>query len=63
MILALRDGEITKAEGRILSGKMDAFNDFGKAPAVEVREFTDFEAKNGELHVKMPACAVAQIRL
>ena len=63
VILALRDGEITKAEGRILSGKMDAFNDFGKAPAVEVREFTDFEAKNGELHVKMPACAVAQIRL
>ncbi len=63
VVIALRDGEIGKASGRILAGRVDAYNDFGKKPAVQVKKFRDFEVKNGELHVKMPACAVAEIRL
>ena len=63
VVISLRDEQVKKAAGRILTGKMDAFNDFGKKPAVKVKKFTDFEVKDGELHVRMPACAVAEIRL
>ena len=52
-------GEIA---GRILQGKMDAYNDFGSAP-LKAESFTDFEIRNDEIIVQMPACAVAEIRL
>jgi len=51
-----------KATGRILQGKMDAYNDFGNAP-LKTQTFDDFEIHDGILHVKMPPCAVAEIRL
>ena len=51
-----------EAEGRILSGKMDEYNDFGRVP-LAIRTFTDFERKDGKLVVRMPACSVAEIRL
>ena len=60
--IALRDETIGDAKGRILSGKMDAYNDFENAP-LGIREFTDFSVKNGRLTVKLPACAVAEITL
>ena len=62
VMIDLRDGEIRKAEGRILTGKMDAFNDFGKAP-LKAEPFSDFRIQNGMLHVNMPPCSVAEIRL
>ena len=62
VVIDLRGEEIVKAEGRILTGKMDAYNDFGNAP-LKTETFTDFAVKDGKLHVKMPACAVAEIRL
>jgi len=51
-----------KAEGRILQGRMDAYNDFDNA-AISTKPFTDFEIRGGEITVRMPACAVAEIRI
>ena len=62
VVISLRDEAVTQAEGRILTGKMDAYNDFGSAP-LKTEPFSDFEIRNGELHVKMPPCAVVEIRL
>ena len=31
--------------------------------AMAVKDFTDFEVKNGDLVIRMPACAVAEIKL
>ena len=56
------DTEVTAVCGRILHGKMDAYNDFDNAP-LKISEFTDFEMKDGKLIVKMPACSVAEIRI
>ena len=58
----LRDEQIGGAEGRILAGRMDQFNDFDSAP-LKAEAFTDFRVENGVLKVKMPACSVAEIRL
>jgi len=58
----LRGGTVRGAEGRILSGRMDEYNDFGNAP-LEIRKFADFGVKDEKLVVRMPACSVAEIRL
>lgn len=50
------------AEGRILQGKMDAFNDFDKAP-LKTEAFRDFDLSGNEIHVRMPACSVAELRI
>ncbi len=60
--VALREEAIFGAEGRILTGKMGEYNDFGNAP-LKVKEFTDFAFRDGKLVVRMPACSVAEIRL
>ena len=51
-----------KATGRILQGKMDAYNDFGNAP-LRTESFSDFEIRGDEIHVRMPACSVAELRI
>ena len=53
---------IASAEGRILHGKMDAYNDFGSAP-LKTAAFGDFEAAGQDLRVRMPACSVAELRI
>jgi len=60
--VSLKGEKIKGAEGRILAGKMDEYNDFGRE-TLAVRLFSDFEVKDGELVIRMPACAVAEIRL
>ena len=62
VLVSLRDEKITEAQGRILTGRMDEYNDFGNAP-LKVESFTDFRIRDGALLVKMPACATAEIRL
>ncbi len=62
VVIDLRDEAVTRAEGRILTGKMDAYNDFGNDP-LKAEPFTDFAVRDGKLYVQMPACAVAEIRL
>jgi len=60
--VSLKGEAIRGAEGRILSGKMDDYNDFGKEK-LAVKPFTDFEVRDGNLIVRMPACSVAEMRL
>ena len=62
ILVHLKDGEVTAAEGRILTGRMDQYNDFGKAE-LAVEPFADFTVEKGELKVRMPACSVAELRL
>ena len=62
IIVSLKGEKIGGAEGRILTGKMDEYNDFGKE-TLAVKPFSGFEVKDGELVIRMPACAVAEIRL
>ena len=52
-------GEVT---GRILQGKMDAYNDFGNSP-LKTEAFSNFEARGDEIIVRMPACSVAELRV
>ena len=60
--VSLRDEAVPDAKGRILTGRMDAYNDFGNAP-LKTEEFSGFEIRNGELQVTLPPCSVAEIRL
>ena len=60
--VSLKGERISGAEGRILAGKMDEYNDFG-SETLAVQPFTDFETRDGNLMIRMPACAVAEIRL
>ena len=50
------------AEGRILQGKMDAYNDFDNAP-LKTEAFGDFDISGKEIRVRMPACSVAELRI
>ncbi len=56
------DCPVSEARGRILQGRMDAFNDFGSAP-LKVEPFDGFTVLDGALCVNMPACSVAEIRI
>ena len=53
-----------KAQGvraRVLSGAMDAYNDFGDAKRVTIRPFDGVEVKDNTLCFRMPACAVMEV--
>ena len=52
----------SEAAGRILQGKMDAYNDFESSP-LKTEAFTDFEIRGKEILVRMPACSVAELRI
>ena len=56
-------GQPARVEGgRILQGRMDAYNDFENAP-LKIESFTDYEAAGGKVRVSMPPCSVAELRL
>ena len=56
------DGKPAEVTGRILQGRMDAYNDFDSAP-LKITEFTDYEITENGILVKMPPCAVAELRI
>ena len=60
--ICLKGEAIGEVSGRILSGKMDAFNDFDNAP-LAIQPFTGFEVRSGLLKVTLPPCSVAALRL
>ena len=60
--VSLKDETVQAAVGRILTGAMDAYNDFGNAP-LKIEDFSGFEIRGGELQVTLPPCSVAEIRL
>ena len=53
---------VSGAAGRILQGKMDAYNDFDDAP-LKTEDFGDFDIRGNEIRVRMPACSVAELRI
>jgi alpha-N-arabinofuranosidase len=53
---------VKEAKGRILQGKMGEYNDFDNAP-LKTEAFSDFSIQGDTLRVKMPGCAVAEIRM
>ena len=60
--ISLRDEAIQQVSGRILTGAMDAWNDFGRSP-LAVQSYTDFTVRDGRLKAKLPPCAVAELKL
>ena len=62
VVIRLKDEAIAKAEGRILTGRMDQYNDFGKEE-LKVESFSDFCIKDGSMTVKLPACSVAELKI
>ena len=60
--ISLRDEAIQQVSGRILTGAMDAWNDFGRSP-LAVQPYTDFTVRDGRLKAKLPPCAVAELKL
>ena len=56
------DQPVASAAGRILQGKMDAFNDFDDSP-LRTEDFTGFEIRDGALRISMPPCSIAEIRM
>ena len=61
-MIHLKDEAVTKAEGRILTGRMDQYNDFDRAE-LAIAPFADFSIEKGQLTVRMPACSVAELRI
>ena len=62
VVIHLKDEAVTKAEGRILTGRMDQYNDFDRAE-LAIAPFADFSIEKGQLTVRMPACSVAELRI
>lgn len=56
------EGKTAEVNGRILQGKMDAYNDFDNAP-LKIEAFTDFTSDDTGISVRMPPCAVAELRI
>ena len=54
--------QAAEAAGRILQGKMDAYNDFDSAP-LKAEPFTEIGISGDTVTVKMPPCSVAEIRI
>lgn len=50
-----------KASARILTGTVDAYNDFDAAENVRITAFDKLQIENGALSFTMPACSVMEI--
>ena len=60
--LTVEGANAAQACGRILTGKMDAYNDFDASP-LSVKPFDGLTVKDGAVTVALPPCAVAEITL
>ncbi len=59
--VALKGISAKAAKGRVLTGAMNALNDFDASPVCSKELSVDLQ--NGTVNVKLPACAVAEITL
>ena len=59
-LLAKTPQEVT---GRLLSGSMDAYNDFDHPHAVEIAPMSGFQTEGNAVRFTLPACSVAEITL
>ncbi len=53
---------ITHAEGRLLTGRMDAFNDFDKQP-IAIEPLTGVTVSKDGVNFSLPPCSVAELTL
>ena len=57
----LMDASVKSAKGMVLTDKMDAHNTFEAPNAVETKELTDIQWKDGQLTFTVPPCGVVYI--
>ncbi len=57
------DKDIKDVTGRIVTGEVDAHNDFDNPEKVRAVEFTDFKKENGFLSIKLPKLSVAALKI
>lgn len=50
-------------KARVLSDKIDAYNDFDNASNVKIADFDDISIEGDMIAVKLPACSVAEIKI
>ena len=60
--ITLAGVDAQQAAGRILTGKMDAYNDFDASP-LAVQPLTGIEIRGGQVAMTLPPCAVAELTL
>lgn len=53
---------VHRAQGRVLTGKMDAYNDFTSQP-VQIKPLDGVEVTLGEIHCTLPPCSVTELTL
>ena len=61
--LCLLAGKVQKAEGRLLTGAMDAHNDFDRQTAVAIQPFAGVSATDNGVCCTLPPCSVAELTL
>ena len=59
-LLGRADGAV---QGRILTGRMDAYNDFDCPENVSIRPMEGLRLENGQIRCTLPACSVAEITI
>ena len=59
-LLGRTDGAV---QGRILTGRMDAYNDFDCPENVSIRPMEGLRLENGQICCTLPACSVAEITI
>ena len=59
-LLGRADGKVS---GRILTGRMDAYNDFDCPENVKIRPMEGLFIENGVIRCTLPACSVAEITI
>ena len=59
----LSGGNYMSATVRYISGEMTAYNEFDKAPQVEINAIPDIPIVNNQLIIDLPACSVMAITL
>ncbi len=55
--------DVSRVEGRVLSGGMGDYNSFDEPDRVQDRAFDDFRLENGILTAKVPSCGVVRLIL
>ena len=61
--LTLQGGQVTGATGRILTGAVDAYNDFDAPDRVTIQAMDGIALEDGTVKFTLPACSVAEITL
>ena len=61
--LDLLGGQMGTVTGKILTGSMDAYNDFDTPNTVSIQSMEGITVENGQARFTLPACSVVEITL